>query len=122
MTIRTAALSALLGFGLLAGQGSASAQERQVKLTGFGAMSGVVRSFGINSKAALEAAADQINKAGGVTLGDGTIRLAQLAQRLDLGHQHADALASLGPALGQILAVERRHADAVPSDCAQGDP
>jgi branched-chain amino acid transport system substrate-binding protein len=47
------------------------AQDREVKITGFGAMSGVVRSFGINSKAALEAAADQINKAGGVTLGDG---------------------------------------------------
>src|SRR5882757_8526822 len=69
---RTAALSAALGFALLAGPGTASAQERQVKITGFGAMSGVVRSFGINSKAALEAAADQINKAGGVTLGDGS--------------------------------------------------
>jgi branched-chain amino acid transport system substrate-binding protein len=69
---RTAALSAALGFALLAGPGTANAQERQIKITGFGAMSGVVRSFGINSKAALEAAADQINKAGGVTLGDGT--------------------------------------------------
>lgn len=48
-----------------------TAQEREVKLSGFGAMSGVVRSFGINSKAALEAAADEINKAGGVKLGDG---------------------------------------------------
>lgn len=49
----------------------AAAQEREIKLSGFGAMSGVVRSFGINSKAALEAAADEINKAGGVKLGDG---------------------------------------------------
>jgi len=69
---RPTALSAALGFALLAGAGTADAQERQIKITGFGAMSGVVRSFGINSKAALEAAADQINKAGGVTLGDGT--------------------------------------------------
>jgi branched-chain amino acid transport system substrate-binding protein len=68
---RTTALSAALGFALLASAGTADAQERQIKITGFGAMSGVVRSFGINSKAALEAAADQINKAGGVTLGDG---------------------------------------------------
>ena len=45
---------------------------RRSRSRGFGAMSGVVRSFGINSKAALEAAADQINKAGGVTLGDGS--------------------------------------------------
>lgn len=48
-----------------------AAQDREIKLSGFGAMSGVVRSFGINSKAALEAAADEINKAGGVKLGDG---------------------------------------------------
>jgi branched-chain amino acid transport system substrate-binding protein len=50
----------------------AAAQERTVKITGFGAKSGVVRVFGINSEAALKAAAEQINNAGGVTLGDGT--------------------------------------------------
>ena len=73
MTVaRTSAVVAALAFAALAGPGSAGAQERQVKITGFGAMSGVVRSFGINSKAAMEAAADQINKAGGVTLGDGS--------------------------------------------------
>jgi branched-chain amino acid transport system substrate-binding protein len=49
-----------------------SAQERTIKITGFGAKSGVVRSFGINSEAALRAAADEINRAGGVTLGDGS--------------------------------------------------
>ncbi len=51
---------------------SSFAQDRAIKITGFGAKSGVVRSFGINSEAALLAAADKINKAGGVTLGDGT--------------------------------------------------
>ena len=50
---------------------SAVAQERTVKIYGFGAKSGVVRIFGLNSEAAMKAAADQINKAGGVTLGDG---------------------------------------------------
>ena len=50
----------------------AVAQERTVKITGFGAKSGVVRVFGINSEAALKAAAEEINKAGGVTLGDGS--------------------------------------------------
>ena len=50
----------------------AAAQERTVKIAAFGAKSGVVRSFGINSEAAIRAAADEINKAGGVTLGDGT--------------------------------------------------
>jgi branched-chain amino acid transport system substrate-binding protein len=68
---RTLAAVAALGFASLAVPGTTQAQEREVKISGFGAMTGVVRSFGINSKAALEAAADQINKAGGVKLGDG---------------------------------------------------
>ncbi len=68
---RTAAIAGALGFAALAIPGVAGAQEREVRISGFGAMTGVVRSFGINSKAALEAAADQINKAGGVKLGDG---------------------------------------------------
>lgn len=49
----------------------AMAQERTVKIYAFGAKSGVVRIFGLNSEAAMKAAAEQINKAGGVTLGDG---------------------------------------------------
>ncbi len=68
---RTVAIAAALSFAALAVPGVAGAQEREVRISGFGAMTGVVRSFGINSKAALEAAADQINKAGGVKLGDG---------------------------------------------------
>jgi branched-chain amino acid transport system substrate-binding protein len=51
---------------------SAMAQERTVKIHAFGAKSGVVRIFGLNSEAAMKAAAEQINKSGGVTLGDGT--------------------------------------------------
>jgi branched-chain amino acid transport system substrate-binding protein len=64
----TAALAAV-ALGL---PSSADAQERNVKIAGFGAKSGVVRSFGVNSEAALLAAADEINKAGGIKLGDGT--------------------------------------------------
>jgi branched-chain amino acid transport system substrate-binding protein len=64
-----AALGTIAAFGLAA---PASAQERTVKITGFGAKSGVVRVFGVNSEAALKAAAEQINNAGGVTLGDGS--------------------------------------------------
>jgi len=48
------------------------AQAQTIKIAGFGAKSGVVRSFGINSEAAMLAAADQINKAGGVKLADGS--------------------------------------------------
>jgi len=51
---------------------AASAQERTLKIYGFGAKSGVVRIFGLNSEAAMKAAAAQINKSGGVTLGDGS--------------------------------------------------
>ena len=51
--------------------GAVMAQERTVKIYAFGAKSGVVRIFGLNSEAAMKAAAEQINKAGGVTLGDG---------------------------------------------------
>jgi branched-chain amino acid transport system substrate-binding protein len=50
----------------------AIAQERAIKIAGFGAKSGVVRVFGINSEAALAAAAEKINAAGGVKMGDGT--------------------------------------------------
>jgi branched-chain amino acid transport system substrate-binding protein len=52
--------------------GSAYAQEKTIKIAGFGAKSGVVRSFGVNSEAALTAAADVINKQGGVKLADGS--------------------------------------------------
>ena len=67
----TLAAAALLA-GTALSMSDASAQERTVKITGFGAKSGVVRVFGINSEAAMKAAAEEINKAGGVTLGDGT--------------------------------------------------
>lgn len=67
--LRPLAAAAALA-GLLAAT-PAVAQERTVKIYGFGAKSGVVRIFGLNSEAAMKAAAEQINKAGGVTLGDG---------------------------------------------------
>ena len=50
----------------------ALAQERTVKIYGFGAKSGVVGIFGQQSEAAMQAAAAQVNKAGGVTMGDGS--------------------------------------------------
>ena len=64
----SAALTSL-ALGLSSG---AAAQERTIKIAGMGAKSGVVRSFGVNSEAAMLAAADEINKAGGIKLGDGT--------------------------------------------------
>ena len=61
-----------LAVALALSAGVAHAQDKTIKIAGFGAKSGVVRSFGINSEAALLAAADQINKAGGVKLADGS--------------------------------------------------
>ena len=66
------AVAALFSGAALVAAAPAGAQERTVKIAAFGAKSGVVRSFGINSEAAIRAAADEINKAGGVKLGDGT--------------------------------------------------
>jgi branched-chain amino acid transport system substrate-binding protein len=50
----------------------ADAQERVVKIAGVGAMTGVIRGFGINSKAVLDMTVDEINQAGGIKLADGT--------------------------------------------------
>ena len=50
----------------------AAAQERVVKIAGVGAMTGVIRGFGINSKAVFDMVTDEINAAGGIKLADGT--------------------------------------------------
>ena len=72
MRIVNVAAAALLAGMMSSVSSGALAQERTVKITGFGAKSGVVRVFGVNSEAAMKAAAEEINAAGGVTLGDGT--------------------------------------------------
>ena len=66
------AVAVLLAGAALSLPEAGFAQERTVKITGFGAKSGVVRVFGVNSEAAMKAAAEVINASGGVTLGDGT--------------------------------------------------
>jgi branched-chain amino acid transport system substrate-binding protein len=66
--------SLLLAAPLVAGfsVGPAPAQERVIKIAGVGAMSGVVRTFGVNAKATLDMAVDEINAAGGLKLKDGS--------------------------------------------------
>ncbi len=49
------------------------AAERTVKIAGWGAKSGPLRSFGVNSEAVLKAAVKAINDSGGVKLGDGAM-------------------------------------------------
>jgi len=53
-------------------QSAAVSADREVHVAGFGAKSGVVRSFGVNTEAVMRAAAEKINKEGGIKLGDGT--------------------------------------------------
>ncbi|VFR17676.1 Branched-chain amino acid ABC transporter, amino acid-binding protein (TC 3.A.1.4.1) [plant metagenome] len=71
-TLALGALALAVSAGLALGGSQAAAQEeRVIKIVGFGAKSGVLRQFGLNSEAALRAAAKEINDAGGVKLGDG---------------------------------------------------
>ena len=71
--MKTLALAVAAAFAAtLSFPGSTLAQEKTVKIAGFGAKSGVVRSFGVNSEAAMLAAAEIINKQGGVRLADGS--------------------------------------------------
>lgn len=67
------ALAVSAAFAMCAlGAAPAFAQDKTIKIAGFGAKSGPVRSFGVNSEAAMIAAADVINKSGGVKLADGS--------------------------------------------------
>ncbi|MDE0713317.1 MAG: ABC transporter substrate-binding protein [Gammaproteobacteria bacterium] len=69
ITLAGVAAATLIAFG----QPAFAASERTVKIAGWGAKSGPLRSFGVNSEAVLTAAVKSINDAGGVKLGDGTM-------------------------------------------------
>ena len=72
--IVTAVLALLFVLGLVPALSPepAVAQERVVKIAGLGAMTGPLRGFGVNSKAVFDMTVDEINKAGGIKLADGT--------------------------------------------------
>ena len=72
MMRRTAFLFAAALAGATLAAAESRAQERVVTIPGFGAKSGVLRVFGVNSEAAMKAAVEEINRTGGVSLGDGT--------------------------------------------------
>jgi branched-chain amino acid transport system substrate-binding protein len=70
---RTVLLSlVLLLLAAMLGGPPAAAQDRAVKIAGVGAMTGVIRGFGINSKAVFDMVVDEVNQAGGFKLADGT--------------------------------------------------
>jgi branched-chain amino acid transport system substrate-binding protein len=72
-TIALGALAALAIGTALISNGSEAPHRRPIKIAAFGTLTGPVRSFGINSRAALQAAAERIDAAGGVKLADGSI-------------------------------------------------
>ena len=82
MLLRLTTLAGAVLSALALAAPAVHAQERSVKIYGIGAKSGVVRIFGLNSEAAMKAAADQINKAGGVTMGDG-VKARMVIEYLD---------------------------------------
>jgi len=91
----------------------AGAQDRVLRIDGFGAKTGAVRLFGVNSEAALLAAAEEINKAGGVRLGDGAkgkIEIGYFDDKCNAEEGLAiirriasgDALAAIGPTCSNV--------------------
>jgi branched-chain amino acid transport system substrate-binding protein len=72
MKTLASAFAALLTMSAFLVTSGTLAQDKTIKIAGFGAKSGVVRSFGINSEAAMLAAAEVINQRGGITLADGS--------------------------------------------------
>jgi branched-chain amino acid transport system substrate-binding protein len=59
--------------------GVTAAAERTVQLAGWGAKSGPLRSFGVNSEAVLKAAIQAVNDAGGVKMGDSVMAKMELS-------------------------------------------
>jgi branched-chain amino acid transport system substrate-binding protein len=82
MTRIALAVAAAFAVGMIS-SGGALAQEKTIKIAGFGVKSGVLRLFGLNSEAALKAAVEEVNKAGGVKLADGSKAKFELAEYLD---------------------------------------
>ena len=72
-------LSAVAVAALVGTFATPAAAERVVKIAGFGAKSGIVRSFGINTEAVMQAAVEHINGQGGVKLGDGTMAMIEMS-------------------------------------------
>jgi branched-chain amino acid transport system substrate-binding protein len=101
-------------------------QRRAIKIAAFGTLTGPVRSFGINSRAALQAAAEKIDAAGGVKLKDGSIGYfdvtydddhCQVDQAIGIVRQAAasEAILGIGPSCssvaGPLYGALQRHVD-----------
>ncbi|TMV04249.1 ABC transporter substrate-binding protein [Ruegeria sediminis] len=72
MKLKSFLAAGLVSVSALAMSTAAMAEDKTVRIVGFGASSGVVGIFGQNSSAAMSAAFEKINAEGGVTLADGS--------------------------------------------------
>jgi branched-chain amino acid transport system substrate-binding protein len=80
MKKQTLSLLSAVAVAVLLGTGATpAAAERTAKIAGFGVKSGVLRSFGINTEAVMQAAVETINAEGGVKLGDGTMAMMEMS-------------------------------------------
>ena len=106
-------LSAVAVAALVGTFATPAAAERVVKIAGFGAKSGVVRSFGINTEAVMQAAVEHINGQGGVKLGDGTMAMIEMSFDDDRCNAEegisvlrkiasSDALVAVGPTCSNV--------------------
>ncbi len=111
--VRIFKLSLLVFAVIMVGTCSAQQRATSIKISAFGALTGPVKSFGINSRAALLAASRRIDQAGGVKLADGSIGHFEISYADDhckaddgiaLLQQAAasDALAVIGPSCSSV--------------------
>jgi branched-chain amino acid transport system substrate-binding protein len=110
---RSRSLLKLIVFVCLAAGLTIDAQTRTIRIAGFGALTGPVKSFGINSRAAQRAAVDEINRGGGLRLADGSKARLELtydddrcdpdeALRLVKQFAASNALVAIGPSCSSV--------------------
>lgn len=112
--------------GMAGAAGAEPAQRHPVKIAAFGTLTGPVRSFGINSRAALQAAAETIDAAGGIRLKDGSIGYFDVTytddhckpdDAVDIVRQAAasEAIVGIGPSCSSVAeplyGTLQRHVD-----------
>ena len=117
---------AACSIGMAWAAGAEPAQRRPIKIAAFGTLTGPVKSFGTNSRAALQAAAGTIDAAGGVKLKDGSIGYFDVTYADDhckpddaigIIRQAAasDALVGIGPSCSSVAeplyGTLQRHVD-----------
>jgi branched-chain amino acid transport system substrate-binding protein len=119
-------LSAVAVAALVGTFATPAAAERTAKIAGFGVKSGVLRSFGINTEAVMQAAVEKINADGGVKLGDGTMAMMEMSFDDDRCNAEegisvlrriasSEAMVAVGPTCSNVaeplFGVLQRHVD-----------